>query len=65
MINSVTLTNTYAFNSIEYGAKLDTVGRISYFMLTTIKSGKHKGLPQWKRVIERLVPAEVKQQLSK
>ena len=65
MINNVTLSNTYAFNNIEYGAKLDTVGRISYFMLTTIKSGKHKGLPQWKRVIERLVPAEVKQQLNK
>ena len=65
MINNVTLTETYAFNLIEYGAKLDTAGRISYFILTTIKSGKHKGMPQWKRVIERLVPAEVKQQLSK
>ena len=65
MLNSVTLTNTYAFNNIEYGAKLDAVGRISYFMLTTIKSGKYKGLPQWKRVIERLVPIEVKQQLNK
>lgn len=65
MLNNVILTNTYEFNRIEYGAKVDTKGRMSYFMLTTVKSGKHRGLPQWKRVIERLVPVEVKQQLSK
>ena len=29
MINNVTLTETYAFNLIEYGAKLDTAGRNS------------------------------------
>ena len=65
MLNNVSLTNTTALNGVEYGCKADQLGRISYFILTTVKSGKHAGVCQWKRIIQRNVPTIVIQQLTK
>ena len=65
MLNTVSLVNTTSLNRVEYGCKVDTLGRISYFILTTIKSGKHAGVCQWKRIIQSNVPTIVIQQLQK
>ncbi len=65
MLNTVSLVNTTSLNGVEYGCKADHLGRVSYFILTTLKSGKYKGIPQWKRIIQRNVPTIVIQQLTK
>ena len=65
MLNTVSLINTTSLNGVEYGYKADSLGRISYFILTTIKSGKHAGVCQWKRIIQRNIPTIVIQQLTK
>ena len=65
MLNTVSLVNTTSINGVEYGCKADRLGRMSYFILTTIKSGKHAGVCQWKRIIHRNMPTIVIQQLTK
>lgn len=65
MLNTVSLVNTTSLNGVEYGSKKDSLGRVSYFILTTIKSGKHKGVVQWKNIIKRNVPEIVIQQLNR
>ena len=48
----------------SYGIKQDSLGRVSYFILKQVSIGAHKGELVWSRVIERLVPNEVKEFLN-
>lgn len=48
----------------NYGASRDSRGRVTFTVLKVCTVGKDKGKPVWTRVISRLVPDEVKRQLS-
>ena len=60
MLNTVIPTKVVE----NYGIKFDSRGRKSFFILSAItRAGKHYGKPQWSRVIERIVPVAIVEQL--
>lgn len=47
-----------------YAIKHDALGRVSYYKKAICTIGCHKGTRVWQRVIERLVPNYIKEELS-